>query len=59
MRCHTIELTTTDLDAGIRLYHGFLGFMPQRRDASHAVWKHARVCLRLTLASRDMPPFLL
>lgn len=59
MRCHTIELTVTDLDAGIRLYNGLLGFEPQLRDPVHAVWMDARVCLRLTLASRDAPPFLL
>lgn len=59
MRCHTIELTVTDLDAGIRPYNGLLGFALQLRDAGHAVWNDARVCLRLTPASSDAPPFIM
>lgn len=59
MRCQTVELSVTDLDAGIRLYSGFLGFAPQLRDTVHAVWKDINVCLTLRLTTRHVPPFLL
>lgn len=59
MRCQTVELSVTNLDAGIRLYSGFLGFAPQLRDADHAVWKDVHVCLMLRLTTDHAPPFLL